>query len=209
MMLTPPYRAALVAWLAFVVGCAVEYTVPLETDGEGSAETSTDDDEDDEDGTCAPPLLACSDDQCIDPETDPANCGDCGNDCDPGGTCVEAECIDSCSNSCDVITEVCVSGTCECRPGFDRCGGTCVDLDIDAAHCGDCGRQCVENDDGELELNLCRARDCVDDDVGCGPELSLCGQSCVDLETHPLHCNACNRSCNGDEVCIEGECLEA
>lgn len=209
------HRTALAGWLLVTTSCAVEYTVPLETDGDSAtAEPSSesDDDEDgdgDDDDACEAPLLACDDDSCIDPERDANNCGDCGNDCDPGGTCVDAECIDSCGNACDVITEVCVSGSCECRPGFDRCGGTCVDQDIDGANCGDCGRQCVENDDGELELYLCEAGDCVDDDTGCSAGLTMCGQSCVDLDTHPLHCNACNRSCNGDEVCIDGDCLEA
>lgn len=211
--------ATLPCWLAAALavssGCAIEYTVPLETDGDASDGeegdedgTSESSDEDDDAEDCDAPNLAC-DGSCIDPETDAGHCGDCDRSCDPGGTCVEAQCVDSCGNTCDQVTEVCSSGTCECRPGFDRCDGACVDLDINAAHCGECGEVCAEDEKGEIELYLCEAGDCRDDDLGCGSGLAECEQSCVDLTSHPLHCNACNRACDGDQVCIDGDCLDA
>lgn len=198
--------------LVLMPGCAIEYAVPLETDGASFGGDSGDDAEaaestgnDTED--CDPPNLLCEG-SCVDPGSDVAHCGDCERSCAPGGTCVESECVDSCANSCDVVTEVCSAGSCECRPGFDRCEGACVDLDINAAHCGECGEVCAEEEEGEIELRLCQAGDCREDDVGCGPGLAECGQSCVDLTSHPLHCDACNRACDGDQVCIDGDCLE-
>lgn len=206
------HRWLLLAGLV-VAGCPIEYTVPLDSDGETSgsesdeSESDDGDEDDDSDDECDPPLLVCNE-SCIDPRTDPANCDGCDNDCGPGGTCVESECVDPCNNTCDPIVEVCVAGTCECRPGFDRCDGTCVDLDIDPLNCGECDELCVEEDGKKLEVYLCQAGDCRDDDVGCDEGLSQCGQSCVDRQTHPLHCGACNRSCDGDQVCIDGECLD-
>ncbi|MGH1348575.1 MAG: hypothetical protein ACRBN8_43920 [Nannocystales bacterium] len=212
----PRPLATLPCWLAAVLmlGCPVEYTVPLETEGGTSQGQEADQGEtsqpteDNDTGDCLAPNLACED-GCIDPESDSNHCGDCDRGCGAGGTCIEAQCVDSCGNACDLVTEVCSSGSCECRPGFDRCDGACVDLDTNAAHCGECGEVCAEDEKGEIELYLCEAGDCHDEDVTCARGLTECGQSCVDLESHPLHCDACNRSCDGDQVCIEGECLDA
>ena len=197
---------SLASLLVTLGACPIEYTVPLETDGQDDAGDEHDDDGESSDD-CDEHLSSC-DGRCVDPQTDPAHCGDCENSCGPGGTCVEAECFDPCNNTCDGITEVCVSGTCECRPGFDRCDGACVDLDIDATNCGECDETCTEVEEGEQELHLCELGECIEHDIPCSAGLTQCGQSCVDLQSHPLHCNACDRTCDADQVCIDGECLE-
>jgi len=211
----PRPLATLPCWLAaalvLLLGCPLEYTVPLETDGAASdsdQDTASESNDDSDTEHCDAPNLSC-DGGCVDPESDANHCGDCDRDCGAGGTCVEAQCVDSCDNACDLVTEVCSSSSCECRPGFDRCEGACIDLDINAANCGECGELCAEDEEGEIELYLCEAGDCREDEVGCSPGLVECGHSCVDLESHPLHCNACNRACDGDQVCIEGDCLDA
>ncbi len=204
-----------------MAGCPVEYTVPLENEGGTSDDGDSDDDPDDDpdqddsdegsgdsEADCDEPFIVC-DESCVDPQTDPLHCGECEDDCGPGGSCVQGECIDACDNTCDEIAEVCVSGTCECRPGFNRCDGTCVDLDIDPLNCGECGELCIEDEGGgKFDLYLCEVGECIDMENGCGEGLSECGQSCVDRQTHPLHCGVCNRACDGDEVCIDGECLD-
>lgn len=205
----------LTAALVLMPGCAVEYTVPLDTDGNTTTQdrnpaTIDDDDDDDDDSDsdgCDAPDILC-DEGCVNPGSHTDHCGGCGRGCSAMDTCVQGECIDACDNGCELITEVCAAGTCECRPGFARCGGACVDIDIDAAHCGECGEVCAENEDGEIELYLCEAGECHDDELGCGAGLTECGQSCVDLDSHPLHCNACNRACDGDQGCIDGDCVD-
>ena len=190
----------LAALLGLAGGCPVEYVVPLEEETLSSTNADSDGSEA---GECALPMLECFGD-CIDPDVDDDHCGECGEDCGPGGTCVAGDCVDACGDSCDRNRELCIGGTCECRVGFTRCGDVCVDLDTNPAFCGECSENCLDDDD-DGDVYVCEAGICFDD-VGCSVGLTQCGQSCVDLQTHPLHCDECGRACDGDEVCIGGEC---
>src|SRR5262249_4042122 len=62
-------------------------------------------------------------------ESDPDNCGACGNIC--GGS-----------------TPYCSQGACTDCGGFGAaiCNGVCVDIFSDALNCGACGRQCAANE---------------------------------------------------------------
>ncbi len=76
-------------------------------------------------GVCDIGQLSCNG-RCVRPETDPENCGVCGNICPPG--------------------DVCVSGTCLpiCPPGLLLCGPLCIDpMGNDPDNCGACGRVCA------------------------------------------------------------------
>ncbi len=66
---------------------------------------------------------------CLSTDTDPANCGSCGNACDEGKVCSAGRCTISCSAEFVLC------------PGI---GGvdTCVDLDSDRSNCGACGNAC-------------------------------------------------------------------
>jgi hypothetical protein len=117
---------------------------------------------------------------CTDTMTNPLHCGECGNACGLG--------------------ESCVDGTCEtvCEEGFTDCGGTCVDTDASRGHCGSCGNTCAS---GEV---------CVDGtcELSCGGSTeTLCGDACVDLSSNPLHCGACDNACAAGEVCSGGSCV--
>lgn len=189
--------------LALSSGCPIEYTVPLDTESDTS-----DDDSDDDDEACSPPLTVCGS-ECVDLDADGSHCGDCDEACGDDDACVQGVCTDSCDNSCDAITEVCDSGTCMCRTGFSRCGETCVDLQSDPLHCGECDETCTEpeHDDEDEGLERCQATMCLEENQSCSPGLTDCASACVDLQSHPLHCGACDRPCNGTEACVEAECV--
>jgi hypothetical protein len=63
---------------------------------------------------------------CVDANEDPANCGECGNECAPGAFCTSGSCV------------------AQCDPPFTTCGDVCADLTRDPYHCGGCvGRSCA------------------------------------------------------------------
>jgi hypothetical protein len=98
---------------------------------------------------------SCCGANCVDPSSDPDNCGGCGIQCAGSGTCSGYVC----SSGCPSLT--CPAGTsCErsvCEPlgcsGFEDgwpcsfspsqpgicCDGRCVDPNADPLHCGSCG----------------------------------------------------------------------
>lgn len=40
----------------------------------------------------------------------------------------------------------------------------------------------------------------------CRAELEQCGSECVDLQSDPRHCGACERACGDGQSCVRGEC---
>ena len=111
---------------------------------------------------CAP-LLACGA-ACVDPTSDPANCGGCGLACEEGRGCVHSACCPAeapavCEGACvDVgsdpshcggcglacgASQTCQGGTC-CAEGLTACGAACVDLARDPSACGSCDVRCPE-----------------------------------------------------------------
>jgi hypothetical protein len=60
---------------------------------------------------------------CIDPKTDPNNCGACRTSCP--------------------TTATCQGGACVCPGTQIICGGVCVDPNSDVSNCNGCGHQCV------------------------------------------------------------------
>ena len=86
-----------------------------------------------------------------------------------------------------------VGRACVCEPPFLLCAGACVDHFADRANCGACGVEC----NGSL---ACEGGRCVvpttTGDAGCEPPaLAFCRGACVDLDTDPMNCGACNRAC--------------
>jgi endo-1,4-beta-D-glucanase Y len=69
------------------------------------------------------PLVTCSS-GCVDVQSDPANCGSCGNACGSGATCTAGRCVISCAS------------------GLQACSGVCVDVQTDPSNCGSCGNAC-------------------------------------------------------------------
>ena len=75
---------------------------------------------------CGEGLSSCNG-VCVNRQTDPLNCGTCGNVCAPGQICFGGQCATD--HRCDA--------------GLTNCNNVCVDLLIDPANCGVCGRVCA------------------------------------------------------------------
>lgn len=81
--------------------------------------------------------------------------------------------------------------------GCERCGGdTCIDLQVDEAHCGACDAACPEH------------ATCTDGECTCGGGLMTCAGACVNVAADPSHCGACDAPCEAGLVCNAGECTE-
>jgi len=48
---------------------------------------------------------------------------------------------------------------------------------------------------------------CSDGTPHCSPEEVLCGSECVNFQTDPAHCGACDVVCGEGELCAEGVCV--
>ena len=86
--------------------------------------------------------------ECLDVQTDPANCGGCGVVCGLAS---------------------CVNGACVCQgSGKATCGAVCVDLASDAEHCGACDNACI------VASCIHGACDCAGTEANC-PAACTCG----------------------------------
>ena len=160
----------------------------------------------------------------------PLSCGACGNSC-LGGDPLR-----------DTVAGVCLAQTCGCsgpQGQFIECGPTaagrarvccesgCIDLTVDPANCGACGRACGQGetcDDGQCrcaEGGACaQGEACCDracrpaDDPACLCGVTACGDGqlccehngeglCVDPRRSDAHCGACQRSCGEGFGCQE------
>lgn len=129
--------------------------------------------------------------QCVDLNSDSANCGNCGNTCN--------------------AMQFCKAGSChsvDCPTGETRCGDLCVDLLSNAANCGGCGAPCASG-------QLCQMGNCVS---SCAAPLLSCSMACVDPANDPKNCGGCGVHCAPDHVvaaacvnkgCSYAQCLDA
>lgn len=183
-----------------------------DTDTDGDTDTDSDSDADtdgDADdcwawGGCSDGRTCCvvdvnGDAPCVDLSSDDSNCGECGNACWPGTSCVEGECEelvcdwDRCAGQGGQEGLVC----CETREGEARC----TDIANDPDNCGWCGRACGEG------VGCVRGEcSCKDGPVG---SAIMCGDECVDTMTNPSHCGGCGNECDEGELCVQGFCFGA
>jgi hypothetical protein len=122
---------------------------------------------------------------CVEMQTDPANCGSCGNAC--------------------AAPQVCSNGTCafSCAGGATACGQSCVDIKVDPKNCGACGTACDPS-------QVCSAGTCSG---RCPQQQTACvgdggAVSCVYTSSDPNNCGACNVACSAGKVCTGGACKD-
>jgi Tol biopolymer transport system component len=91
----------------------------------------------------------------------------------------------------------------ECAAPLVQCDDACVDVSIDALHCGSCETAC----------DLRRGEACVDGScrLECDSGTLACGDACVDTQTDAGHCGNCTTACDtkNGEVCASGSCTLA
>ena len=82
------------------------------------------------------------DGKCTAVDSDPSNCGACGN-------------------ACLTADAVCLGGHCACSgANFDYCDGVgCMDVSSDFNNCGMCGYACDPNNDQDCENGQCIPND--------------------------------------------------
>lgn len=137
----------------------------------------------------------------------------CNGSCVPDG---EHNC-GSCNHDCTALPRVtgnvsCVSGVCQfdgaaCAKGWLHCEADpelgCETDATQPTNCGGCGVQC------SVSEPMCSNGTCVS---GCQPAApTLCGQSCVDLQSDALHCGTCEKACTtniarAQPTCARGSC---
>jgi len=146
-----------------------------------------------------PPAFGRCNGACVDPDTDPAHCGACGNACGAGETCASGACTCNLDPDCAGVAGADV----RC------CGGLCTDIVGNALNCGACGLGCGPG--GICCGVACRdplndADNCGGCGLSCAPGQDCCGGTCANLASDPLHCGACGTACAAGESCCDGTC---
>lgn len=154
---------------------------------------------------------------CVNPSTDPSNCGTCGRACSGTASCSSGICScpwpqtycegvgcvslssDSancgrCGNACASPLS-CNSSSCSCPWPSTQCGSICANLQSDNANCGSCGNVCL----GET---TCSSYACRCPIAG----QTSCGGVCHDFQTDENNCGGCGVTCTGSQVCTAGAC---
>ena len=135
-----------------------------------------------------------------------------------------------CGDKCCPKHARCKRGKCKCDSGYTKCGKRCVDLQSDAAHCGDCdiacdeGRACIGGTCAECSAaedcpqadGDCKAATCEDgvcgevNDDGDFPSVGQCFESTCSDGTPNVHPVAQGAACNenGGSICnAQGDCV--
>ena len=114
----------------------------------------------------------------FDLNSDPNNCGKCGQKCSSGDVCCQGNCVSS--SSFQTNPENC---------------GSCGNLCGSRQYCcqGDCLTSSVKGG------NTCACT------TACGTQ-SCCGTTCVDLTSDVKNCGMCGHACGTGEICCSGSC---
>jgi hypothetical protein len=148
------------------------------------------------DAGCATP--ACG--GCIDLSNDSKNCGGCGHDCSKLPNVATTATVPCSEGKCVVTSSACASGFGHCSSDPDDGCETNLKL---PSHCLTCLTQCP------VANPLCTTEGCKN---SCSQsEPTLCGGTCVNLNSDVDHCNDCATPCpsagaKGTRHCVSGQC---
>ena len=137
---------------------------------------------------------------CVSTTTDAKNCGSCGHDCTTLPNVANSAGVTCSAGKCVVPSSACRSGTGHCSANPDD--GCETDF-TSPMNCAGCGKQCAPG------YNCSATSGCVNSCPSSTP--TLCGTTCVDLNTNVNHCGMCdNAVCPnpglGTAGCVGGVC---
>lgn len=147
--------------------------------------------------TTAPAMCkdAAGNSVCVNPSSDPSNCGACGRTCPAGVACMNGQCGGTSQTACPPNAPM----TC---PGTQ--GPYCTDPKTDPHNCGGCAKQCPAGAvcyDGRCDAT----GQCPADraDVCRNPDGTA---YCTSFRFDPANCGACGKVCAPGAACTEGRC---
>ena len=153
--------------------------------------------------TCTPPASChggpvctgvdqCCSTGCTDVDTDPDNCGSCGNVCAYGAPCLGGVCQPTCNGG-----PVCT--------GVDTCCYTgCVDTQTNPNNCGGCGYACPSG--YTCVASTCTPPASCNGGPVCTGVEQCCTSGCTNIDTDPHRCGKCNNACPSTDTCVTGVC---
>lgn len=156
---------------------------------------------------------------CVNLQTSPFSCGECGHSCGADSACCGGECVNittindcgECGNMCVGVNPRCCQNNCvdvdssfgncsaclqSCAEGQRCCGGECSGPN-DRNNCSECGDVCSANE-------VCFNNQCI---PGCETGFTLCSGTCVSLETSNFNCNNCGVVCPAGTFCQNSNCV--
>lgn len=143
------------------------------------------------------PNESCCPGGCTNTQSDPANCGACGNTCPAGFSCCSGDCV-----NLQVSSFNCGACGRECPAGESCCSGDCSNLLTDSNNCGGCGNVCPQG-------TTCANGECVGCNPPCPDGQTCCSDNvCVDTDTDRNNCGACGIVCPSGQVCADGRCSD-
>jgi len=85
----------------------------------------------------------------------------------------------------------------QCPGILEDCGGTCVNKNIDRAHCGSCNNACNSG-------YICLLGTCT---LSCQVGFDICNSKCIDVHgTDANNCGTCGNVCAEGYKCVAGTC---
>ena len=141
--------------------------------------------------------VAASDGPCGS-QTDPKNCGTCGDDCTRLANVAAGAAGVTCRAG------ACVISAAACRPGFAHCSSRpddgCETNVLDSQNCGACGVICP----AATPLCAVGASGAACSSSCAAPTPDVCGGSCVDLKSDVKNCGVCGHDCGGLPNVVRG-----
>ncbi len=131
--------------------------------------------------------------------------------CDKAVVCPDGYACDPSGHCTPVNGSTCNGQTCTCADGLVVCDGACVDVQTNAAHCGECGNACsAAHGSAACVAGVCTVSACDDGHADCDGQIAT-GCETV-LATDERNCGACGIACDaahGVPDCSGGVCTIA